>query len=295
MRTRGGNMTGNSISSIAIDCVSRAFAIFLKRKSNLADRTIRLYTAILRACFLRLNPFNTTPEEIEDKIRVSADLAPSTRRNYVIVLRIFGRWLMWEGVSSRNTAYSVKLPARGRRKARDLQPEVVKEIFRHCKDNRERVIVTLLYYSGLRADELLSLKLSDVDIKHQWVWVQNGKGGKERFVPYIMDKAVTDLINRYIQEYNITDWFIETQRGKMSYWTLNELLKNIGSRFNFRFSAHQLRHSIATHLYNGDMDLIALRDFLGHSDVQTTQQYVRVYVDTVKRKYNSAQLVKNIC
>jgi site-specific recombinase XerD len=103
------------------------------------------------------------------------------------------------------------------------------------------------------------------------------------------------MLVRYIEQYKITDWFITTRkREKMSYMTLRTLIDEIGERINYHFTAHQLRHSIATHLYNGDMDLLALRDFLGHTDVQTTQQYVRVYVTSVQRKYNKAQLVKNI-
>ena len=283
---------GIEISEEAIGAIVREFRLFLKRKSNLCLRTINLYAYILKAVFLRLNPFKMTTEIIEDRIKLATDLAPSTKRNYVIVLRLFGKWLQWEGVRDDNPAKAMKLPARGRYKHRDLPQDIIKKIFYACETNRERVIVRLLYYSGARAEELLCLKVSDIDFEHNFLWIQNGKGGKERFVPYVLDPEFKDLLCRYIQEHHVTDWLFPTQRGRMCFWTLNAILKDIGSRINLKFSAHQLRHSIATHLYNNDMDLIALRDFLGHSDVQTTQQYVRVYISTVQRKYNKAMAME---
>jgi integrase/recombinase XerD len=280
---------------VLIKSVINEFEKHLNIRSSLSERSIKGYKRIISSLFSRADLFKINTSWIEDNIVISKDLLPNTKRAYVHALRHFFIWLQWEGVKNDNPAKGVKPPARRRGKAKDLMPDVIRQVFHSLQDNRERVIVAMLYYCGLRADELLSLKLSDIDIKHNFIWVQNGKGGKERFIPYVMDKGITDLICRYIQEYDIDDWFVTTRRReKMSYMTLRDMIDDIGSRINFHFTAHQLRHSIATHLYNGDMDLLALRDFLGHTDVQTTQQYVRVYVTSVQRKYNKAQLVKNI-
>lgn len=152
---------------------------------------------------------------------------------------------------------------------------------------RDVAILELLYASGLRATELCTLKLRDVNLNEGFVRVF-GKGSKERIVP--LGQAATEAIKRYVSSDRATvagtsDLLFVSKSGKplerVALWMLVERYGRKSGLLN-DVSPHTLRHCFATHLLGGGADLRVVQELLGHSDIATTQIYT--HVDSTRLK-----------
>jgi integrase/recombinase XerD len=151
------------------------------------------------------------------------------------------------------------------------------------EDQRDRVMVELLYASGLRVSELVGLTLSQVDLNLGCLRVV-GKGTKERMVP--MGQTARDLLREYLDHIRpvllkrrSTRVLFVSRRGqgltRQACWKLL-LQRARRAGITKLISPHMLRHSFATHLLEGGADLRAVQTMLGHADIATTQIYTHV-------------------
>ena len=155
---------------------------------------------------------------------------------------------------------------------------------------RDYVMFELLYSSGLRVSELISLKLEDINLEAGFIRVL-GKGSKERIVP-VHARALEGL-KRYIRQYRQeilkkkrSPYLFVTNRGKsMTRQRFWQKIKALGRRLGMDLSPHTIRHTFATHLLEGGADLRSLQKMLGHSDISTTQIYTKVTTDRLKQVY----------
>jgi integrase/recombinase XerD len=161
---------------------------------------------------------------------------------------------------------------------------------------RDRVCLELLYSSGLRISELLSLKLSDVQLNERLLSVV-GKGNKQRLVPFGNKArvAIDDYLLRgrpSILKNKTASVFILNARGrKLSRMGFLKILRGywVISGVRKRVTPHTFRHSFATHLLEGGADLRVVQELLGHADISTTQIYTHIdreYLKEVHRLYH---------
>lgn len=157
---------------------------------------------------------------------------------------------------------------------------------------RNRLIVELLYSTGMRRGELISIQLSDVALSGQLIKVI-GKRNKERFVPLLA--SIIKTIERYLElrkEVVTTSSFLFiTEKGNKLYETLvyrvvNSYFSNVSTKE--KKSPHLLRHSFATHLLNEGADLNSVKELLGHASLASTQVYTHNSVEKMKKVYNQA-------
>ncbi|MDR1944242.1 MAG: tyrosine-type recombinase/integrase [Synergistaceae bacterium] len=156
---------------------------------------------------------------------------------------------------------------------------------------RDRTMIEMAYDCGLRASELCSLKLSDMDETGGVIYVK-GKGDKERIVPYV--GALRGVVKRYIEESrpvlsrhgdgSARDLLFLSARGRaMSRKELWKIVqrrgRSAGISSKSRLHPHVLRHSFATHLQRRGMDLRTLQELLGHASIATTEKYVHLDTD----------------
>lgn len=157
---------------------------------------------------------------------------------------------------------------------------------------RNKLIVELLYATGIRRSELINLKISDVDFSNETIKVL-GKRNKERYIPLI--KPVQKTLKEYLQYRNEIhsneSFLLITKAGKKIYETLvyrivNNYFSTVSSKV--KKSPHVIRHSFATHLLNEGADLNSVKELLGHSSLASTQVYTHSSLGKLKEVYNQA-------
>ncbi|GAA2947308.1 tyrosine recombinase XerC [Glutamicibacter bergerei] len=186
-------------------------------------------------------------------------------------------------------------PANGEPAKTLSKAEIVAEQKRIALAARDRVIAELLYASGLRISELVSLDIADIDFERRTVRVV-GKGNKERVVPF--GKPAERVINHWLRNHRKVLAHAETggallvgaRGGRLNVRQAREViaqaLKSLGD--TSASGPHALRHTVATHLLDGGADLRAVQEFLGHSSLATTQLYTHVSVDRLRQSYRQA-------
>lgn len=157
---------------------------------------------------------------------------------------------------------------------------------------RNKLIVELLYSTGIRRIELINIKEIDVNISERTIKVV-GKRNKERFVPIL--SSLLNTLKEYIDKKNNhksnSDYLLITNKGNKLYETLvyriiNSYFSKVSSKV--KKSPHILRHSFATHLLNEGADLNSVKELLGHSSLASTQVYTHNSLDAIKKVYNQA-------
>lgn len=145
---------------------------------------------------------------------------------------------------------------------------------------RDRVLLSLLYDTGMRRSELVSLELRDLDFDRCRIAIRQGKGRKGRYVPFSLN--MQKGVRRYIEEYRPQRYVFELQPGiPIPYRWPAEIMRNalraVPSVLK-RATPHTLRHSFATHLLEAGTDIRTVQQWLGHSRLETTAVYLNVAV-----------------
>ena len=215
-------------------------------------------------------------------------------------LRTFFRFLVREGIMSKNPAAGIKAPKREKPLPKALSVDDLDRFFSRNPDmgKRDLAIFELLYSSGLRVGELTSLRVQDLDLGNGWVRVV-GKGNKERYVP-VGSRAVTALQD-YLPQRAFLEMkssqmardralFLNSRGGPLSSRSIRRILKmclNIAGLARDA-SPHTFRHSFATHLLNAGADLRSIQELMGHSSLSTTQRYTKVDLGRLMEVYDKS-------
>lgn len=148
---------------------------------------------------------------------------------------------------------------------------------------RNKVILTLLYSTGLRVSELVKLETRTIDYKERTIRVR-GKGEKDRIV--IFDDETLELIKEYLSKRGVENdlLFVNQRNHMLSSRYIQLMIKEYAEKANIskKVTPHVLRHSFATHLLKNGVDIRAIQQLLGHSNLSTTQIYTSVDMHTLK-------------
>ena len=154
---------------------------------------------------------------------------------------------------------------------------------------RDQAILEMLYATGLRLSELLSINICDIDRKSELVKVM-GKGGKERIVP--IGKVALNSIESYLKKLgksirsSYEDPLFVNRKGKrLPKRTLQRRIKKYLEVTMGGGTVHTLRHTFATHLVNSGADILTVKELLGHSSLSSTQHYTRLNLEKIKKVY----------
>lgn len=164
-----------------------------------------------------------------------------------------------------------------------LSKKEIKDLIEKTENVKHRLLIELLYSTGLRLSECINLKYSDLDINESIGWVRNGKGSKDRIL------ILSEIFKKDLMEYkgwHGSDEYIFSVCGrKMSPRGIQHAIKNSAKRAGIEKSVHvhTLRHSFATHLLENGVDIRKIQQLLGHSDLATTQIYTQVSSDEIKK------------
>ncbi len=285
------------------DPAVNGFLDYMRYERDASPNTVRAYAADLadwgRFCSERGKPLY--PVETEELSRYLQRLegngmSAGTRMRRAATLSAFTKYLIYDG----RIEPTVPLPPVPKREK--ILPQVMTEgeierLLNGCDDGtpagrRDRAMIEMIYDCGLRASEVCSLRLSDIDETNGVVYVK-GKGRKERIVPYV--GALRSAVRQYLDETRGTllrgdtgrdpgFLFLGARGGQLSRQWLWGMIRRRGAIAGIaraRLHPHVLRHSFATHLQRRGMDLRTLQELLGHASIATTEKYA--HLDTEMR------------
>ncbi|HVP36636.1 MAG TPA: site-specific tyrosine recombinase/integron integrase [Terriglobales bacterium] len=220
---------------------------------------------------------------------------PSSIQRKLSTLRSFFRYLQRRLKVKTNPTSSLEAPKRKKRLPRAISlPQVNSllepSLFQEEKEGlRDRAILELFYNTGLRLDELSSLKRGDINFEEGEITVL-GKGSKERIVP--LGRNAGNLLLKYLDSKKTERDFIFSNKygEKLGRRGIARVVKKYGAKVieEKKFSPHALRHSFATHLLDEGANLMAVKEMLGHEKLSTTQIYAHVSLERVKKVYQKA-------
>jgi integrase/recombinase XerD len=229
-------------------------------------------------------------------------LESRTVARHLVTLRNFFRFAQVQGLRAEDPSLNLESPKIRKSLPGYLKLEEVEKLLAQPDEKtpmglRDRAMLEVLYSTGLRVSELISLRVMDLDRSAGFVRCI-GKGDKERIVP--IGKKALALVDRYLRDarpklvskgkqVSGTSLFINRRGGNLSRVGVWKILSGYGRRAGMRMALtpHMLRHSFATHLLERGADLRSVQLMLGHSDISTTQIYTHVVEERLKQIYKA--------
>jgi integrase/recombinase XerD len=225
------------------------------------------------------------------KLRSGA-LSEAMIYHYVYALKTFFSWAEITGQIDYNPISGIKFKRPKSNTREPLSKEEINQLFEAATTLKEQAILHVFYSCGLRRSEGEALNINDIHFKQKLLYVRDGKGARRRVVP-ITAAITADLEKYYLEErtnshvkkvLDADAFFINANGARMSGDSCNRLLQQLAEKAGFKkeISLHHLRHSIATHLLQSGMAMEYVRDFLGHSLLETTQVYAKPDLQQLK-------------
>ena len=171
----------------------------------------------------------------------------------------------------------------------ETEIEKVFEGFKFIDGNdRDKLIVEIFYSTGMRREELLNIKIINIDFDSHWIKIL-GKRDKERIIP-MLPKLSKSILN-YISKYSPTEYLFESKKSKQLssstiYRVINKYFRAVSSKV--KVSPHVLRHTFATHMLNNGADINTIKEILGHSSLSSTQIYTKIKLPKIVKDYNKS-------
>jgi len=282
----------------------RNFLEYVRVEKGLATNSVLSYRRDLVefAEFLRKagrQPVTTTRDDLRNFLTslYQRGLAARSVARHLVSLRNFFRFLMKEGRISHDPTAEIDAPRVGLRLPKYLAPSEVDALLAQPdvstpRGLRDKAMLELLYATGLRVSELISLSWEDFEVNLGIVRCR-GKGSKERLIP--VGKAALRAVETYVRQArpalakgNGSPYLFLNHRGEgLSRVALWMLIRQYGRKAGIAtpLTPHVLRHSFATHLLERGADLRSIQLMLGHSDISTTQIYTHVVKERLKQVY----------
>lgn len=274
---------------------------------NYSQNTIKTYKSIIKNFY----KFLSTEKDLHDEKRFLRSFKKyiqylkrdkSVSQNYIYLVTVASKkFLEFNGLYFLD---EIKAPKRTKSLPKSLNESEVKQLI-NAFDNeldsensfkiktglRNKLVLTLLYSSGLRVSELVSLINEDIDLEERTMRIR-GKGDKDRVV--LFDNASKTLIEEYlsVRDSDSDYLFINRLNNPLTTRYIQVMIKEYAEKaeINKKITPHILRHSFATHLLKNGVDIRAIQQLLGHSNLSTTQIYTNVDMETLKSVYDKARM-----
>ena len=293
----------------------RDFLDHLLYERKFSQKTIDSYSRDIDKFFKFLNQEGLKMDEVNLSVirnfltkELASGVSKRSCKRRLSSLKHFYQYLYEQKYIDDNYFIYITSPKTDKRFPQTLYKEQIDKIFEANRQRtdflatRDQAILEMLYYTGVRASELINLELTSVDLKRRIVRVVKGKGNKERLVPFTEDcKAV-------LEKYYTETWpllharmvvpdkdgkvffFLNNQGNQLTTRGLEYILDSIERKTGAFVGLHPhiLRHSFATHLLSAGADLRVIQELLGHASLNATQIYTHVSEETMKEVYSSA-------
>ena len=282
------------------------FEKYLNIERNYSNYTIKNYLIDITEFITYCNNFNKNYLNIK-YTDIKSYLTHLYEKKYksttisrkISALRTFYAFLYDKNIVDKNVFEYITLPKKEKRLPKYLSNDDIDEIFKIIDIStplgiRNRLILELLYGSGLRVSELCNIKLSDIDFSNKSIRII-GKGKKERIVYYgepckrIIDLYLNGTRDEILGKNKNENLIIGNKKSNksLSVRSVELILNNIieSTSLNKKASPHTLRHTFATHLLNDGCDILIVKELLGHSSLDTTGIYTHISNERLRKVY----------
>ncbi len=232
--------------------------------------------AIISLHFNRL-PEHITDQEIQEYLASMAMSSKSPSRSSFKHM-VYGLRFYFRHIGENKRAINLPSLKNDFKLPTILNKSELKKLFKAPSLLKHRIILTLSYSAGLRSCELINLKISDIDFERKTIHIRKSKYNKDRIVP--LSNYIAIGIKKYLKAENPDTWLFNGKEPNGKYspkglsWVMRETLKktNIKKTVNL----HSLRHSYATHLLEEGVNIVKIKELLGHATIATTMIYLHV-------------------
>lgn len=224
-------------------------------------------------------------------------MSSATISRNIASIKSFFLYLLKQGIIKEDCTEQLKPPKIEKKMPEILTVEEINLLLEQPskttpKEIRDKAMLELLYATGMRVSELISLKLSDVNLTMNYILCRDDN--KERVIP--IENAAKSALENYIKNMRESmcedsEYLFTNLKGKQmtrqGFW---KLIKSYAKRAGIdkEITPHMIRHSFASHLVTNGADLKAVQEMLGHSDISTTQIYLRSRQSKIKEEYDKA-------
>lgn len=274
------------------------YLLFLKTEKKLGDNTINSYMLDLEDFFKTFNGSieSCTKKDILTYISSINGLEVSTVNRHISSLKSFFNYLVDESIIKVSPMEEVSSLKKTKKLPKYLSISEVNKLLNiplnSDFDYRNKAMLELMYATGLRVSELVSIEYSNIDFENSIIRI-NGKGKKERIIPlgevasYYLKVYLSDYRSKLLKRNTYNQVFLNNHGKPITRQGFNYILENIRELTGIEkeITPHVLRHSFATHLLEGGADIRSIQEMLGHENISTTNIYTEVVNDVLRSNY----------
>jgi len=279
MRKKRTKIVDNAIQTV--DGFEKVFKV-IHQNTVLKGQSQSTFSNYIRRIAIISLHFNRLPENISDdeinEYLTSLALDPKSPSRSSFKHMVYGLRYYFRHIGQNKRAIALPSLKNESKLPVILNRSELKELFKTPKLLKHRIILALAYSAGLRSQELIKLKLSDIDFERKTIHIRQSKYKKDRIVP--LSDYIAKGLMKYISVENPHTWVFNGKEPNGRYspkglsWVMCETLKKTG--IQKKVNLHSLRHSYATHLLEEGVNIVTIKELLGHATIQTTMIYLHV-------------------
>lgn len=287
-----------------MEALIKEYMNFLEKDKQLSLNTLQSYKRDIEQYLTYLQQMNLNNISNTNKATIITYLlylqkkgrATSTVSRNLASIRSFYQFIAKNNAIDHDPTSDLESPKVEKKLPQILSTQEVELLLEQpkCKDlkgYRDKAMLELLYATGIRVSELISLDLSDINLQSRYI--RCNKGPRERTIP--IGSIAAEALQEYIDKarvHLVTDssneaLFVNINGGRLTrqgFWKIIKLYKN-QAKINKDITPHTLRHSFAAHLLENGADLRSIQEMLGHSDISSTQIYTQIAKNRIKEVY----------
>jgi len=249
-----------------------------------SDRTFQMYMFYNQKFleYIKKDPEQVTEDDI--KAFIASKLNEGISSKSIVLIKAALKFF-YDEVLKKNVV-TFKSPKVSKNLPIVLTKDEVRRMIDVMKNKKHKLILMLLYSSGLRLSELLNLKVTDLELSEKVGWVRRGKGEKDRL--FLLSNKVIEKMEDMLAEKQGLDYVFSGKKGRLSARLIQKIVASAAKKAGIdkHVSPHTLRHSFATHLLESGENIRKIQELLGHANLSTTQIYTHVSTEELKKVKN---------
>ena len=255
-----------------------AYADKLKLRKY-ANSTYIAYGAAFKrflAAYIHKDPQQINAQEIKQYLLQTCeenDYSIKTQNQIINAIKFYYEQVL----ELEKTKYWIERPRKEKKLPKIISEQDVLRLISAANNLKHKCIIALIYGSGLRRSELINLKLADIDVERNQVFIRDSKGKKDR--ASVLSEKLGKVLRTYYLQYKPKKWLFEGNAGKQySPESVFKLVQRAKEKAGIKkhITPHILRHSFATHLIDKGLDIRYIQELLGHSNISTTELYTHI-------------------